>query len=253
MSPDIIALTTQRLYCFNIHCYVTTILLLITATCMLDLKTSCHLCCVVLHHFVSLLTKYPFYHSISIMVSSPSPFIYPGDESLTDYPSSPTPYSPPSTLRHAPSPSPLPFASINVALRFSPPVPSTATLADTTTVEASSSATISTSTDDVMHISSVNVALRWNSAAEAKCKPKRRSSKNGEVSSHLRVVKSKLVPVKSHRRSQKKKKTTPRSEMVTTAPRTSTPAAQLKQDADLARRLFTEFTHNFFHPTKKTV
>ena len=211
------------------------------------LKTSCHLCSLPSHPVVLLLTKFIFPSITSIMVSSPSPFIYPGDESLSDYPSSPTPYSPPSILDHGPSPSPLPFTSINVALRFSPPVPpSTDTVA---TVGLSSS-----TTKVGHHLSSVNLALSWNSAAEveAKCKPKRRSSKNGEVSSHLRVVKSKLVPVKSHRRSQKKKKITPRSSMAT-APRTSTPAAQLKQDADLARRLFTEFTHDFFHPTKKTV
>ena len=151
------------------------------------LITSCHLCSVPLYPFAHLLTKCKFRCSISsIMVSSPSPFIYPGDESLNDYPSSPTPSSPPSSiLHHGPSPSPLLFTSINVVLRFSPPVPPSETLANTPTVKTSSSATISTTAKVGSHLSSVNLpSLTLDLSCQRKCQPKRRSSKNGEVSSH---------------------------------------------------------------------
>ena len=181
------------------------------------------------------------------MVSSPSPFIYPCDTTDCEYSPSPVSHSPPPIIHHEYSP--LPFSSIKVALRFSPPHPAP-------TKSPSPLLTIPTTKATSPHpaLPSVNLALRWNAVAEAKCHHRKRPSKNGEVSSHLRVVKSKLVPVKSHRRVRKsKKKFTPPPPANPPLPRTSTPASQLKADADMARRLFTELTHNFFHPTKKTV
>ena len=176
------------------------------------------------------------------MVSPPSKFIYPCDTSLCEYSPSPESISPPLLIHH--DYSPLPFSSIKVALGFSPPHPPPRKSPPPLTIPTTELTTPNP------QLPSINLALHWNSAAEAKSTQKR-PSKNGEVSSHLRVVKSKLVPVKSHRRVRKSTKKSPNP--ANPLPHTSTPASQLKADADMARRLFTEFTHNFFHPSKKTV
>ena len=178
------------------------------------------------------------------MVSPPSKFIYPCDTSLCEYSPSPESISPPLIIHH--DYSPLPFSSIKVALRFSPPHPPPSKSPPPSTIPTTEHTTPNP------QLPSINLALRWNSAAEAKS-TRKRPTKNGEVSSHLRVVKSKLVPVKSHRRVRKSKKKSIPPPPANPLPRTSTPASQLKADADMARRLFTEFTHNFFHPSKKTV
>ena len=178
------------------------------------------------------------------MVSPPSKFIYPCDTSLCEYSPSPESISPPLIIHH--DYSPLPFSSIKVALRFSPPHPPPSKSPPPLTIPTTEHTTPNP------QLPSINLALRWNSAAEAKS-TRKRPSKNGEVSSHLRVVKSKLVPVKSHRRVRKSTKKSIPPNLANPLPHTSTPASQLKADADMARRLFTEFTHNFFHPSKKTV
>ena len=178
------------------------------------------------------------------MVSPPSKFIYPCNTSLCEYSPSPESISPPLIIHH--DYSPLPFSSIKVALRFSPPHPPPSKSPPPSTIPTTEHTTPNP------QLPSINLALRWNSAAEAKS-TRKRPSKNGEVSSHLCVVKSKLVPVKSHRRVRKSTKKSIPPNPAIPSPHTSTPASQLKADADMARRLFTEFTHNFFHPSKKTV